>query len=234
MTRLLWLSDDKKRDAQVALEAPPRLDRLRYASPEGKAVRSERLIRSTDGHTLEALQSKHQDPEALAQALVQGDPEIDLEHVGRKVGDADRVWIDADGQLLYSAQALRVVIDPGGKELTREPFVDVEATVAEDAPLPYSGRLFAIDEVVRRFALVRPMQVRHVNGLTFDFLFEIAKGLHQARKLLFIGSGPKGQGPLVFSTNGAPYRGFLEGRVDGDAFLLVLHLSNLELKAVLP
>ncbi len=218
----------------MALEAPARLEKLRYVSPEGKAVRSERLIRSTDGHTLEALQQKHEDPEALAQALVQGDPEVDLEHVGRKVGDADRVWIDADGQLLYSAQALRVVIDPAGKELAREPFVDVAATVAEDAPLPYSARLFPIDEVVRRFALARSMQVRHVNGLTFDFLYEIAKGLDQAKKLLFVGSGPKGQGPLVFNTNGAPYRGFLEGRVKDDAYLLVLHLSNLELKAVQP
>jgi len=232
MSRLIWLSDEKKRDAQVALESPPRPDRTGYLSPEGRPVRSERLIRSTDGHTLEALQHAHPDPEALAQALVQGDPEIDLEQVGRKVGDADRVWLDPDGRLLYSAKALRVVLDASGQERAREPFTDVEATVSEETPLPYSGRLFPIEEVVRHFALARSLQLRHVNGLTFDFLFEIARALHEARKMLFVGSGPKGMQPLVFSTNGSPYRGFLEGRVADESYRLVLHLANLELKAV--
>jgi hypothetical protein len=31
-----------------------------------------------------------------------------------------------------------------------------------------------------------------------------------------------------------PYRGFLEGRTRGDTYRLVLHLSNLELKAPKP
>jgi len=30
--------------------------------------------------------------------------------------------------------------------------------------------------------------------------------------------------------NGSPYRGFLEGRVDGERYILLLHLSNMELK----
>jgi hypothetical protein len=31
--------------------------------------------------------------------------------------------------------------------------------------------------------------------------------------------------------NGVPWRGFLEGRVDGDRHCLILRLSNMELKA---
>jgi len=50
------------------------------------------------------------------------------------------------------------------------------------------------------------------------------------RGVLFVGSGEKGANPLIFQRNGSPYRGFLEGRIVGDGFLLVLHLSNLELK----
>jgi hypothetical protein len=30
--------------------------------------------------------------------------------------------------------------------------------------------------------------------------------------------------------NGTPYRGFLEGRIDGENYILLLHLSNMELK----
>ena len=40
----------------------------------------------------------------------------------------------------------------------------------------------------------------------------------------------KGRDPLVFYTNGSPFRAFLEGRVDGERYQLLLHLSNMELK----
>jgi len=86
--------------------------------------------------------------------------------------------------------------------------------------------------VIRRFAFVRKLQLRHVNGLTFDFLYEIAETLQKEGKLMYVGAGKKAQQPLIFQTNGTPFRGFLEGRVDGDGYRLVLHLSNLEIKRV--
>jgi hypothetical protein len=46
-----------------------------------------------------------------------------------------------------------------------------------------------------------------------------------------VGAGPAGREPLVMQQNGVPWRGFLEGRVDGDRHCLVLRLSNMELKA---
>jgi hypothetical protein len=231
MGRTIWISDDKKRDAQVAIDAAPKAAKVRHVSPAGLPVKSERLIRSTEDHGYEALKKKFGEGEPLAQALVADDPEIDRPQVGRRVGDADRVWLDPDGKLVYSARALQLVFGPDGVEKERKEFVDVEATVKEDAPLPWSGRLLPIAEVVRKYALVRAMQLRHVNGLTFDFLFEIARTLHEKRSMALVGSGGKGTSPLVFTTNGTPYRGFLEGRVDGEKYLLVLHLSNLELKA---
>jgi hypothetical protein len=49
---------------------------------------------------------------------------------------------------------------------------------------------------------------------------------------MFMGAGAKCNQPLVLRRGSSPYRGFLEGRTCGDKYLLVLHLSNLELKAV--
>jgi hypothetical protein len=68
------------------------------------------------------------------------------------------------------------------------------------------------------------------NCTPFDFLRSIARTLQEEDKMLFVGSGSRGTEPLIFQRNGSPYRGFLEGRVEGDGFCLVLHLSNLELK----
>jgi hypothetical protein len=231
MPRLISVTDAKKRDAQVSAEYPRRGAKLRMTAPSGADVHVERWIRATDQTTYEALVARHGSPEALSAALVSGDPEIPMGLVGRALGEVARVYVRTDGTLLSTARVLEVVRGPDGAEKSRGEVVDVEANVDENAPpLPWTGRLIPVGDAVRKFAFARALQLRHVSGLTFDFLFEMAKTLHDQEKLLQIGAGPKGAQPLIFSTNGAPYRGFLEGRVSGNAYWLVLHLTNLELK----
>ena len=233
MPRLISLTDDRKRDAQVEIERAKRGARHSYVNGTGEAVRSKRFIKATEGHDTKSLLAAHDgDLDALGQALVDGDPELDVEIAGRLLGDVDRVWVREDGSVLYAARALMVRLTPDGEEVSRADFVDVEATVNDEAPLLWSGRLFPVTEVVRRFALVRKLQLRHINGLTYDFLYEIAKTLQESGKMLFVGSGAKANQPLIFQTNGSPYRGFLEGRVEENGYRLILHLSNLELKSV--
>jgi hypothetical protein len=142
------------------------------------------------------------------------------------------VYIREDGSVLYVARTLQVRYDADGEEIERKDFEDVEATVSEDDTLPWSGRMIPVSDVVRRFALSRTLRLRHVNGLTFDFLREIAQTLEEEGKMLLVGAGKKGRKPLIFQRNGSPYRGFLEGRTSDDGYLLLLHLSNLELKAL--
>ena len=48
---------------------------------------------------------------------------------------------------------------------------------------------------------------------------------------MLLGAGPKSNQPLIFRRGGTPYRGFLEGRTQGDKYCLLLHYSNIELKA---
>jgi hypothetical protein len=38
--------------------------------------------------------------------------------------------------------------------------------------------------------------------------------------------------PLVFQDGGKSYRCFLEGRVKENSYVLIMHLSNLELKSI--
>ena len=231
MARLLSISDAKKRDAQISAEYPRRAAKLRMTAPSGANAQVVRWIRATDQTSHEALLARYGSPEALSKALIDGDPEIPMGLVGRELGDVQRVYVRTDGTLLSTARTLEVVRGPDGAEKSRGEKIDVEANVDEGAPaLPWTGLLMPVDEAVRKFAFGRALQLRHVSGLTFDFLFEMAKTLHEQNKMLRVGAGPKGSHPLIFSTNGAPYRGFLEGRVAGEGYRLVLQLSNLELK----
>jgi hypothetical protein len=233
MPRLISIMDAKKRDAQIEVDSPKKRAGYRWVDPSGQAVRSTRLVKGTEKTTYDALVDRFGSPEAVSQALVDGDPEIDLEQVGRRLAFTSRVYLGPKGNVLYVARVLKVVYDAEGNEQSREDFVDVEATVGDELPaLPWTGRLMPVDQVIRRFALVRKLQLRHVNGLTFDFLYEIAKTLEESGKLLYVGAGAKGQQPLIFQTNGTPFRGFLEGRTQGESYKLVLHLSNLEIKRI--
>ncbi len=231
MPRSISIMDDKKRDAQIEVESPIKRERGRWVGPEGAAVTHVRLVKGTETTTYAALVENAGSPEALSQALVDGDPEVDLEQVGRRLVHTSRVYLGPEGNVLYVARILKVVYSPEGELVSEEDFVDVEATVGEELPpLPWTGRLMPIDDVVRRFAFVRKLQLRHVNGLTFDFLYEMAKTLEASGQVMYVGAGTKARLPLIFQTNGSPFRGFLEGRTDGDTYKLVLHLSNLEIK----
>ncbi|HHH30158.1 MAG TPA: hypothetical protein ENK57_17695 [Polyangiaceae bacterium] len=233
MPRPISIMDSKKRDAQVEVASPKSRRANLWVNEEGQPVQHTRLIRGTETTTFSALLADAGSPEAVGQALIDGDPEIDLEQVGRRLTRTSRVYLGPKGNVLYVARVLKVVYSPDGEEKSREDFVDVEATVGEGLPpIPWTGKLMPIDTVIRKFAFVRKLQLRHVNGLTFDFLYEMAKTLHDAGKLMYVGAGAKGKQPLIFQTNGSPFRGFLEGRIEGDAYKLVLHLSNLEIKRV--
>jgi hypothetical protein len=86
-------------------------------------------------------------------------------------------------------------------------------------------------DVYNKFVFSSKMQIVHVNGLTYDFLYGFAKELEEKQSLMLVGAGAKSSQPLVFMRGGTGYRGFLEGRTQGEKYCLILHLSNMELKA---
>ena len=83
--------------------------------------------------------------------------------------------------------------------------------------------------------IIRPMNIEdlltHRSGLTYDFLYNVAKDLNDKNSFMMVGGG-KGNDPLVFNDGGKPFRGFLEGRVKDKSYCLILHLSNQEFKGV--
>ncbi len=230
--RKIRLADHRGREATVLLvprRCPPRPG---YTDSSNAPVRFTRLLKAMESTSYAALQRRYDDPDSLAQALINGDPEIDLESAGRETGPCDRVHIGADGQPLYSVRMIEVVHDREGNEIDRREPVEMPANLVPDTPPRWSGKLIAKSEAVRCYAFTRAYQVRHTNSLEFDFLFGLARHLEERDVLALVGSGPKGTGPLILERNGTPIKGFLEGRVKGDMYLLVIHLASFELKAL--
>ncbi len=230
--RLIHLSNLTNRDASVEVASLPAPKAPKLGIP-GSDIQFRRFLATGDEGRHERLQQRF--GEDYAQALIDGDPEVDLERAGRHLGDTDRVYLASDGEILHSTgKMVEIIFAPDGSEKSRKDPVDTPANVAEEIPIRWTKGRFKKRDAVRRFAFQRVMQIRHVDGLTYDFLYAMAKELHEADELALLGAGADGRQPLIFSMNATAYRAFLEGRIDGSKYQLLLHLSQLELKRPAP
>jgi len=208
------LSDARMRDAVVKAESTRRRRTIFYQGPKKLPAYTRKVLKGAVHQDYESMLERFKTPEALGAALAEGDPEIDFERDGMFLWDLSRVYINPKEELVYRIRQ------------------DDEANIDTEVPLTWTGKMIPKAEAIRKFVFATKLQIVHINGLTYDFLYEMAKELHEAKSLMILGAGPKGRDPLIFRSRSIPYRGFLEGRIDGDKYILLLHLSNLELKAL--
>lgn len=226
------LSNSKQRDAVVGTRSVSSGLKVRWLDDKGRQAQNARILKAPLSHDFDALlATSGGDPVRLGDALVSGDPEVDLERTGSILRDTARVYIDPDQKIVHAAAVFDVLKNPDGSVKDRRPHKPAQPNVAGETPLRWSGKLMKKSEVWNKFVFAAKLQVVHINGLTYDFLYEMARELELKESLLLVGAGPKSNLPLVFHRGGTPYRGFLEGRTQGESYCLILHLSNLELRA---
>jgi hypothetical protein len=215
------------RSARVALHGlpveKPKLD-LRTATRIGE-INNRRLV-SGARRSAEGLDFA---------ALVAGDPELDLALAGIEI-DADSTspaWFDASASEpvpLGDFADVDVVYDASGAEKARRPHLVRRSNLNELHPIKLGKRLPA-NEALSAFAFKQSLQVAHVDGLTFEFLRDLARELASKNEVAVLGAGPKGNMPLVLREAGTAYRAFLHGELDGEGrYKLLLLLSDQELK----
>ena len=167
--------------------------------------------------------------EKVADALIKADPEIDIEHFGMFLTDTSRVYLTKHG-IIHLVEEFEVVMNPDGTLRNRRPRKKSAQTMNAEFPLKWTGKFIKKEEAVTKFVFTNKKQLVHINGLTFDFLYDMAKDLDKRNALLLLRGGEKGDQPLIMNRGGKPYNAFLEGRVKDDSYCLILHLSNMELK----
>jgi hypothetical protein len=230
--RSLNISNEKKRDAVVGLENTRQKSKVSFVLKDGTPKRNVKILKGSLEISEDSLVAKFGDIKSLGEEIIKSDPEIDIEKIGRLVNRTKRLYLNKSGRIAYRVNLLEIVRDPDGTEKERRDIVKACANVLGEIPLQWTGRRFPKSEAIKKFVFTKNYQIRHVNGLTYDFLYEMAKSLQETNSLMFVGGGKKGTDPVVLASGGVPYRGFLEGRIDGDKYCLILHLTNLELRGV--
>jgi hypothetical protein len=224
------ITNDKKRDALVGFEVKAAKPSVTMTLPDGGERRNVRFVKTTvnEARFLSAFKSLEEAGEAIAC----GERELDIETTGCLIDKTSKLFLSPNGEIIYRLQRLKVVYDPQGNEKERVPFAALLSNVNTTLPLVWTGKEFPRGEAIKKFVFTRNYQIRHTSGLTYDFLYDMAKQLHERGTLMLIGAGKKGAEPLVLNLGGKPYRGFLEGRIDGEKYALILHLSDMELRSI--
>lgn len=225
------ITNSAGRDAVVVTESVSSVQKVRWLDAQGRQAANVRLLKASIDHDIGALLDTCGSVNQVSQALIDGDPEIDLENTGRMLRETSRVYVNPKREIVHKMQFWEIVRNPDGSVRERRPRKVLDTNLAGETPLRWSGMLIKKEEAVRKFVFSNKVQLHHINGLTFDFLYQMAKELEEKNCLLLLGAGPKSKEPLILRRGGTPHRGFLEGRTQGKEYCLILHFSNMELKA---
>jgi len=213
---------------QSLLPARPKPD-IRYSTETG-AVASVRVLNGINPAI---------DPfKITAQDLMKDDPEVVPAQAGEVV-DVELLtaaYYDATGDNLAPAtdfKQIDVVYDATGAEKERRPHVSRKNNVNDLHPVKI-GKRMPLEEALTSFVFKHIYQIVHEDGVQRDFLFDLANSLHDKKEMAVLGSGAKGNQPLIVRDKGSPYRAFLYGETgsgeDAGKYKLLLMLTDQELK----
>jgi hypothetical protein len=228
--RMIHISNENNRDASVSFESRTRGSNVRFVLKGGREKRNIKILKSTADQSIEMLLKKYGTILDVADKIIESDPEIDAEKAGMILDNTKKLFVTENFDILYGVDLYEVVKNPDGTEKKREFLQKTRANINSEHPVRLTGKLIKKEEAAGKFVFSIKYQIKHVNGLTYDFLYDIAKNLDESKSLMLLSAGEKGTEPLILYEGGVPYRGFLEGRTAGKKYCLILHLTNLELK----
>jgi len=242
MIRYIKLANVNKRDAEVTFKSLNPKSAVTMGFANGDQVINRRVIKGTSSISTQALLSKYEDKpsegtdfkiqlaEKLTEDLIHADPEIDIELTGKFIDDVSRVYINEDQKPIFRINKVEKIFSPTAElKEERAPKYN-ESNIAGENIVNWTGKLMPKTKVYNKLVFSKKYQLKHVNGLTYDFLFEMAKELADKNALMMLGGGASGKEPLVMNDGGKPYRAFLEGRIKGEKYCLIMHLTDQELK----
>ena len=226
--RHISFADSKGRDAVVCIENC-------FHSKKEKTNEDSnnyQYIKSTVQTSQSAIFANNDNDELkVALDLIKNDPEVDIVNEGRIIKKRNQLFLTQNNEAAYDIAFEEHILNSDGSLRENRPYQKVEPNIqSETFPIRCSKLSIPIYEAARRYVLSQHYQLYHTNGLTFDFLYDVAKELWEKKEMCFVGGGPEGLDPIVLVKGGKHYRGFLSGRVFNKSYVLILHLTEIDLE----
>jgi hypothetical protein len=232
MKRYINLGDGKGKNAEIVFSGKTKKSLVKLVTENGEPVKTLRVVKGTIENAYDNILKSAGNDESVAKSILEGDPEINHEFTGRFVGITSKVYIDSNSQPVFWIRKKEKVFLPDGTLKEERDQKETFANILSAHPIRPVGKMLSRKEMASKLVFGKKYQLHHTNGLTFDFMMGMAKELAENDSLIMISGGAKGNEPIVFQDGGKAYRAFLEGRIGKGGYILLLHLSNLELKGV--
>ena len=242
MLRYIKLANQKNRDAEVTFRSLNPKPTVKMVQESGEHVVNKRVVKGTSKNSTQTLLNKYDEKSKdsqeiklqlasrIAEDIISNDPEIDVELTGKFIEDVSRVFINESEKPVFTVKKTEKIFSPKAElKQEREPKYN-ECNILDENMVKWTGKLMPKSKIYNKLVFNKKYQIKHINGLTYDFLFDMAKELSDKDALMMMGGGASGKEPLVMNDGGKPYRAFLEGRIKGNKYCLILHLTDQELK----
>ena len=235
MFRYIKIQDKDKRDADINFKSVKKGNMIYMALDNGEKPINKKVIKSTIENSIEHILNKSnptdEDYIKFSDKLIEEDSEIDFELFGKFIGKTDKIYTDKNLKPVYNVTVTEQILDSKGELVEEKDKKFIKSNITGEDTVKWTGKYIPKKQLYNKVVLSSKYQLKHVNGLTFDFLFNIAKNLHEKDSFMMLGGG-KGNEPLIMNDNGKSYRAFLEGKINGNSYCLIMHLSNQEYKKI--
>lgn len=235
MIRYIKIEDENRRDAEITFKSVMQKNAVYLALEDGQRPVNKKVIKSSKDFLLENLIGKieptQEEYDNFSEQLISSDNEIDFELFGKFIDKTDRIYTDKKLNPVFNVELTERVFDATGELKEERAPSYLQSNISGESVLKWTGKYIPKNKLYNKVVFSSKYQIKHINGLTFDFLYNISKTLQNKNAFMMLGGG-KGNEPLIFNDGGKPYRGFLEGKINNNAYCLILHLSNQEYKTI--
>ncbi|MBT6438650.1 MAG: hypothetical protein HOK72_03020, partial [Flavobacteriales bacterium] len=207
MIRYIKLANDKKRDAEITFRSLNPKPAITMVMETGDKVINKRVVKGTSQSSTQTLLAKYDEKPKegvdfqmqlaarLSEDLVNSDPEIDIELSGKFIDDVSRVYINEDEKPVFRVKKIEKIFSPKAElKEEREPKYN-DSNITGESIVNWTGKLMPKSKVYNKLVFNKKYQLKHVNGLTYDFLFDMAKQLADKDALMMMGGGASGKEP---------------------------------------
>jgi hypothetical protein len=170
----------------------------------------------------------------LSDKLKSEDPEYDIELTGKTIEHTVRIVVNPKTlDPVYSFKEVDI-LERADQERLERPHTPTVANINEPIPVKVTDTYHTPKELLQKYIFRKSYYLSHIDGMTYKFLFDIAKFLEDLDKFVRLQAydqETKKPTALIMRTGGIPFpAAYLEGKTNGNQYCLVLHLADRELK----
>lgn len=156
--------------------------------------------------------------EEIFNEFVNSDNEIDFEKTGCQIKHLKQFYENKNGEIARDVWFEETIFDKDGNIKDVHQLEKKQSNICDAAnPLKWTGKYITYEDAAKQFVIKKIYRLCHVDGLTYDFLFDISKNLDEKESIMYMGAGANGEEPAVFRQGGKPYRVFLKGKAGVDS-----------------